>query len=235
MSKYSKQIGYGDVLYYSFTKKFGDYSSVVAEGLIISAFLFYILDIDEWNSAIGNVVRFLCVSLLFFGFSSLVLLVSNQYPYGIITLFALIDPLWLLIVKTLFYRSVDTRTYVSWLSAPLFFTSILTAVAFIIWVFMDSGHAWNSVTRVNAAEKTGCVPDFDEYPDCMSQDGSGETCFYSFDLTLYFPDDCDPACLNVYSECVNGIVLWAGPLMMCVSMLFLSFFCTFLRTGELQI
>jgi len=54
--------------------------------------------------------------------------------------------------------------------------------------------------------------------------------FYSFDSTLYFPDGCDPACLNVYSECVNGIVLWAGPLMMCVSMLFLSFFCTFLRT-----
>jgi len=67
--------------------------------------------------------------------------------------------------------------YVSWLSGPLFFTSIVTAVAFIIWVFMDSGHAWNNVTRVTAAEKTGCVPNFDEYPDCMSQDGSGDTCF----------------------------------------------------------
>ena len=206
---------------------------MLAGGLIVSVFLFYILDIDEWNSKVGNLFRIFSVSLIFLSFVLLVMLVSNQYPYGIITLFALFNPLWLLIVKTLFYRSKDTRTFVSWLSGPLFFVGILTAITFVTWVFLDSGNAWNKVTRVEAAERTGCVPDYEDYPNCISQDGSKETCFYTYESELIFPDNCEQTCLNVYSKCVNGIVLWAGPLMMCLSLLFLSFFCTFLRTGEL--
>mmetsp|Transcript_2489 Transcript_2489/g.5166 ORF Transcript_2489/g.5166 Transcript_2489/m.5166 type:complete len:926 (+) Transcript_2489:227-3004(+) len=224
------QMGYGENIYYSFSQHFGEYSSVIAESLIIFAFLYYIFDIDEWNSEIGNVFRILSTSLMFLGFASLVMLASNKYPYGIISLFALIDPLWLLIVKTMFYRNKETRTYVSWLSGPLFFVSILTAIVFVIWVFLDSGNEWNNVTKVEAAERTGCVPDYHDYPNCMSQEESGGTCFFTYDSTLYFPDGCEQTCLNVYSKCINGIVLWAGPLMMCVSMLFLSFFCTFLRT-----
>ena len=72
-----------------------------------------------------------------------------------------------------------------------------------------------------------------------NQDGSGGTCFY-VDYTnerqeLVFPDNCDQMCLNVYNDCANGFILWAGPVLMCLSMIFLSFFCTFLRsegTGE---
>lgn len=67
--------------------------------LVISGFFFWILDIDEWDSAVGNVVRFITISAMFSVFVLLVILVSNDLPFGIITLFAVINPLWLLAVK----------------------------------------------------------------------------------------------------------------------------------------
>ena len=209
---------------------------MLAGVLAISGFLFWIFDIDEWNSAVGNMVRLITMAAMFAVFVLLVILVSNEMPFGIITLYSIINPLWLLAVKSVFYRKRDTRTFVSWLSGPLFFVSILTAISFIVWVCMDYSNEWNSVTKVEAAERTGCEANFEDYPNCVAADGSGNTCFY-VDYTndrqeLAFPEGCDNTCLNVYSKCANGFILWAGPVLMSLSMMFLSFFCTFLRIGE---
>lgn len=141
-----------------------------------------------------------------------------------------------MISQAVFYRTRDTRLFVSWLSGPLFFISMLTAIAFITWICLDYDNEWNAVTKVEAAERTGCEANYDNYPNCVADDGSGNTCFYvdysSDRQELMFPENCDKMCLNVYQKCANGFILWAGPVLMCLSMLFLSFFCTFLRTGE---
>lgn len=229
------QMGFGEAFYYTLSNQFGDYSQYLAGILLISAFLFYILDIDEWSSKLGKVVCYLTSSVIFLGFILLVMLVSNDYPYGIITMFALFNPLWLLVVKSIFYRTRDTRLFVSWLSGPLLLISVLIAGTFIGWVFWSSENQWNSVTKVEAAERTGCAANFEEYPNCINEDGTGEACFYLDNSEgrseLTFPDGCDQMCINVYSECSNGLILWSGPVLMCLTMIFLCFFCTFLRTG----
>mmetsp|Transcript_28586 Transcript_28586/g.68827 ORF Transcript_28586/g.68827 Transcript_28586/m.68827 type:complete len:943 (-) Transcript_28586:155-2983(-) len=228
------QMGYGESFYYALSYKFGGYAFIFAGVLFISGFFFYVLDIGEWNSAIGNMFRVICTAVMFSVFIIIVVLTSNEHPFGLISLFALFNPLWLLLVKSLFYRARDARTYVSWLSGPLFLVSLLTAAAFIAWIFVDFDNKWNNVTQVEAAERTGCEANFDDYPNCASEDGSTGTCFYvdysNERQELVFTENCDRICLNVYKECSNGFILWAGPVMMCLSMLFLSFFCTFLRT-----
>jgi len=228
------QMGFGESFYYALSHEFGGYAYMFAGALGISGFFFFIFDIDEWNSTLGNIFRFLSVSAMFSVFVLIVILVSNEVTFGIITLFALLIPLWLLMVMSLFYRGKDTRTFVSWLSGPLLLISLLTTLSFIIWVLSDYSNEWNRVTEVEAAQQTGCAANFEKYPNCISEDGSGDTCFY-VDYSggwqeLVFPENCDKTCLNVYDACSNGFMLWAGPVLMCLSMLFLSFFCTFLRT-----
>ena len=229
-------MGFGESFYYVLSNQFGGYASIFAAFLLISGFFFYILDIGEWNTAVGNFVRFMYIAAMFIAFVIAVMLVSNQYPVGLISLFPLFNPLWMLMVKSLFYRERDTRTFVSGLSGPLLLVSLSTVTAFIVWVVLDHDNQWNYVTKVEAAVATGCEANFADYPNCVSEDGSGGTCF-SVDYSnepqeLVFPENCDRLCLNVYSDCSNGFILWCGPVLMCLSLLFLSFFCTFLRNGE---
>ena len=227
-------MGLGENFYYQLSHAFGEYAYVFAGGLGIFAFFFWILDIDEWSSPLGSIVRFICEAAMFTVFLILVILVSHEMPFGIITLYAIINPLFLLGVKSVFYRQRDTRTFVTWLSGPLFFIAALTAVTFIVWCCVDYSNAWNTVTKVVAAEETHCVPNVEAYPNCTNVDGS--TCFYVDHSKgreeLVFPPGCEHTCLDVYNDCAKGFILWAGPVAMSLSMMFLSFSCTFLRAGE---
>lgn len=226
------EMGYGELFYYQLSYKFGDSSYIFAGTLIISAFFFYILDIGEWNSAFGKIFRFICIFAMFATFVVLVMLISNEHPFGLISLFALFFPLWMLGVKSIFYRSRDARTFLSWLSGPLLLVAVCTIGAFIGWISSNYDNEWNAVTKIEAAQRSGCEPNFDNYPNCALQDGSEgyTTCFYvdyaNDHQQLIFPDGCEQSCTNVYNDCANGFILWAGPILMCLSMIFLSFFST---------
>jgi hypothetical protein len=229
-------MGFGESFYYALSDRFGGYAYLVKGILASSLFFFYILDIDEWNTAIGNGVRCISVAAIFSIFVVTVMLTSNEHPYGLISLFAFFNPLWLLMVKSLFYREFNARTFVSGLSGPLLLVSLLTVAAFVVWIFLDHENEWNHVTKVEAAIRTGCEPNFIDNPYCVGDDGSGTTCFYvdhsSSPRAIYFPENCDRACLNVYSACSNGFILWSGPVLIGLSLLFQGYFCTFLRSGE---
>jgi hypothetical protein len=229
-------MGFGEYFYFALSNKFGGYANVFAGMLALSGFLFYIFDVGEWNTATGNMFRFASMAAMFTIFVITVTITSNDHPYGLISLFALFNPLWLLMVKSLFYKEFNARTFVSGLSGPLLSVSLLTMAAFVVWVFHDQDNEWNDVTRVNAAVQTGCEPDFTDHPNCVSEDESRATCFYVDDSsaphTLIFPENCDRFCLGVYSACSNGFILWVGPVFIGLSLLFHSFFCTFLRSSE---
>lgn len=81
-----------------------------------------------------------------------------------------------------------------------------------------------------------CEPNFDLYPDCRKEEGSEEPCFYveTIDSIEYitFPQGCDGSCTGVYDDCLNGFILWVGPLLITFTMFFLGFFCTFFREGK---
>ena len=229
-------MGFGESFYYALSTRFGGYANVFVGVLAISGFFFYIFDIDEWTTAIGKIFRFISVAAIFSFFVITVVLTSNEHPYGLISLFSLLNPLWLLTVKSLLYREFNARTFVSGLSGPLLLVSLLTLAAFVVWIFLDHDNEWNEVTKVEAAVRTGCEPNFTDHPNCVSEDGSGATCFYvdysSASQSLIFPANCDRMCLDVYSACSNGFILWCGPVLIGLSLLFHSFSCTFLRTGE---
>ena len=184
-------------------------------------------------------MRFIISIGLFGLFLLWILLVSNEIPYGITAMFALVLPLWLLMIKNVFYRSMDTRVFFGWVGGPLLLLTFMTSVAFLVWVAVSPSNQWNEVTKVQAAEGTGCQADFEEYPGCYSNFTYGnsteqeETCFYLEEVALVFPEGCGKECLGVYSGCSNGLILWAGPLLMCLSMMFLGLFCRFLKTGKL--
>ena len=54
-------------------------------------------------------------------------------------------------------------------------------------------------------------------------------CFYDTPVDgVYFPDGCSPYCANLYMTCNISFIVWAGPLIISVILLFLSFLCSFL-------
>lgn len=233
------QWGFGESFYYALSQKFGGSAYIPASILAGYAFLFYILDMDQWNTKVGDVIRVFSIASLFVLFVIVIMLISNQFPYGVIALFALFQPMWLLSVKAFFYKDTETRIYLNWLGGPLFSTAFLTFIGFVVWVSMSYLNRWNQVTKVMAAERTQCSPDFSSYPNCLSNDGFGMTCFrlneYVYPPVLYFENNCETSCVHVYDGCSNGFVLWVAPLLMTLAMIFLGSFCTFLRTGMLKV
>jgi len=228
------QMGLGEQLFYTLSERFGDYAYGLALALAGYAFILYMLDANEWDSKLGSLVLDFSVISVVTGIVLLVLLIADMYPYGMVCLFALFNPLWLLAVKIVFYSSVDTRVYVSWLSGPLFLVSVAAALAWTIWVFFDVDNQWNTVARIEAAERSSCEPNYEVYPECRSKVGSEDTCFYVEEQRgtqmIIFPEGCSQSCTSVYSECLNGFILWIGPVLVSMTMFFLSFFCTFFRT-----
>ena len=113
-------MGFGEQVYYAIADEFGEYANTLTYGLAIFIFVLYMLDADQWNSVFGTVLLDLSVLAVVAGFVLLVLLLAYQFPYGMVCLFALFNPLWLLTVKLVMYTGKSTRVFVSWLSGPLF-------------------------------------------------------------------------------------------------------------------
>eukprot|EP00804_Cyclotella_cryptica_P010313 CCRYP_012242-RA/>CCRYP_012242-RA protein AED:0.10 eAED:0.10 QI:0/0.84/0.75/1/0.73/0.55/20/4684/1413 len=226
-------MGFGEQVYYAIADEFGEYAFGLGVGLLIFIFILYMLDADQWNSVVGTLVLDMSVLAVVAGFVLLVLLMAYQFPYGMVCLFALFNPLWLLTVKLIIYTKKDTRVFVSWLSGPLFTISVLIGLSWALWVFSEPSHQWNEVARINAASRSQCQPDYELFPDCRKEEGSDETCFYletsSGRQYIVFPEGCSHSCTQVYNDCYNGFILWVGPVLVSMTLFFLSFFCTFFR------
>ncbi|KAL7433449.1 hypothetical protein ACHAXM_003585, partial [Skeletonema potamos] len=231
------QMGLGENIYYVISDKFGDYAYGLALGLFIFGLGLYLFDAECWGEGEGGsiigIVLDICTMIIMLGVVLLVLCIADQFPYGMVCLFAIFQPLCLLAVKLIFYADVDTRVYVSWLSGPLFLTSLCTGIAWMIWVFSDPDNQWNLLVRTQSAERSGCMPNYEEYPDCRRggmNSTQEDTCFFIENDALVFPEECEQSCTGVYNDCSNGFILWVGPVLVSMTIFFLSFFCTFLRT-----
>jgi len=120
-----------------------------------------------------------------------------------------------------------TRKYVSWLSGPLFCTSVLIFLAWFIWTFWRDENEWTTSIRLLDASDTGCEANFKDREHCRG-DQTGGVCFMpNGPASIYFPEGCDINCRDVYSSCLNTFIIWAGPFLVSAGLLFLSFFTTF--------
>ena len=226
---------FGLLVYSYVTLHLERYAFYLAAALTVFIFSLYLLDFSYWDSKMGKILRKIYWAIFITGNMLLCLFLSGEYPYMPICVFAVITPLWLNLVKQLVYTEKDARVFVSWLSGPLFFISLLTFFVWLTWTFLDDLNEWNEVTRLALAEQTGCDANFEDFPNCTAIE-SEEVCYelwYSSvePPTIIFPPGCDETCVGVYDDCINPFILWVGPLLMSICTFFLSFFSTFLRTG----
>ena len=184
------------------------------------------------------------------GAAVVVVSLAGDYPYGPIALFIVATSLWMLFVrKTIsrFFGTADTnyseisaRRYIGWCSGPFLFVSLVVFVAWLGWTLVFTSQQgqsrWNDdeIYQVaTEAKAAACDPNFKEFPQCQSSDGSG-VCFsvnYSTS-SLQFSDGCDESCATkVYNDCLNPFILWVGPFLVSLCLLFLSFMATFLRAN----
>lgn len=219
---------------FSFLSKCEKNAYWLAGALVGLFLLLYIFDISYWKSKLGKACRYMGYLILLLGTIAFVLFISTEHPYGPICLFSVLTPMWLILTKELFHPQKNTRVYVTWLTGPLFFISIVTLLVWFVWTFLGDANEWNEVTRLADAEESGCEPDFTDYPDCRKSEGSDEVC-YEIDRTNYkiiFPEGCDEVCTEVFESCLNTFILWVGPLLAALSLFFLSFICSFLRVDD---
>mmetsp|Transcript_5005 Transcript_5005/g.6896 ORF Transcript_5005/g.6896 Transcript_5005/m.6896 type:complete len:903 (-) Transcript_5005:383-3091(-) len=231
------RIGYGTKAFYYLSDHFEQYAGVLGGAIVAFFVVLYLLDFTSWDSKHGAVARDICCVILMLGVCLLFLFMSGEHPYGPICLFIVLTPLWLLGMKVIFYPRKDTRVFVSWLSGPLLFASVVTLIMWMAWSFAADDHEWNEITEWHAAEEVGCEPNLEDYPECQKQDDPTDVCFTISleDNKIYFDEGCAETCPDsVFEKCTNTFILWVGPLMVSLGLFFLSFFCTFVREDSVE-
>ena len=119
-----------------------------------------------------------------------------------------------------------------WLSGPLFLNSVLVLASWITWTWWSPENKWVLVNRLADAETSGCVPDFLQYAYCESNSTVGDVCFSIEDMQLpVWTVECPHICTKVWDTCFNQFIVWVGPFLVSLGLLFLSFFATFLRSA----
>lgn len=212
--------------------------------IIAFSFLLYLLDIQHWSSKTGDIFRKLYLLLTVLAIATLIFASSSDHPYGPIALYIIFLPFYLFFTKFLFYNSKPNREFIHWLSGPLFAVAICTVVVWTVWTLWATENEWNLGIALDEAPGSGCVANDVDYPECYIDD---ELCFefdadtntLNFD-NCYYGNDADDggngnddgpgrACQQVYAECYNPFIIWVGPFLTCLGLLFLSFLASFLR------
>lgn len=237
------KIGYGLQTFYFLSRYYEEHAYILALSLAGFAFTLYLLDCYYWQSSCGRLARYLAISVFILGTAVLVCFISTTHPYGPISLYVVLTPMWLVVAKHLFYRNLTMRTYVPWLSGPLFFNAVVIMAGWIYWTFYSDAHEWTENTRLSDAQISGCVPNLQKYPECAPDEDQAQTtrnavCFVvdsNNPKPPVFGKECPEKCADVYDACSNMFIVWVGPFLVSLGLLFLSFFATFLKaTGTIE-
>jgi len=222
--------------YFYLSEHTEQYAWIVGLGTTMLFLILYLLDFGYWDSTWGKRFRNLAFFIIVLGIFTIIMFLSGDHPYGPIALFTIVIPVWLTFIKLLpMFRDVEQKIYISWLSAPLFFVSFGVIITWICWAASSNRNKWNNIARLEDAEESGCEPDYSKMPECRSTIQSSadmnDHCFI-IDVALekiVYPEGCPVTCTEVFEDCINTFILWVGPFLVSMSLLFLSFFSTFLR------
>lgn len=228
------KMGYGLTTFYYLSNYYERHSYTLGGSLAGFAFLLYLLDCYYWNSKFGRFMRMLSVAIIVIGLTVLVCFISATHPYGPISMYVVLTPVWLVLVRRAFYKHISMRTFVPWLSGPLFLNSILVLAAWITWTWWDPDHKWIQANRLADAEESGCRPDLITYPMCANrnQTSDNDVCFTIENNQMpVWTLECPRTCTKVWDTCYNQFIVWVGPFLVSLGLFFLCFFATFLRNG----
>ena len=234
-------MGLGEDYFIYLTKEYGEYAFYVGSATTIFSLILYLFDFTDWDSSIGKKIQLVSWLIISLGIIVMIILMVDEHPYGPIAAFSFITPLWLVAMKGICFRSLKTRTFISWLSGPLFFVSLVTGLIWLVWTFLEDENEWNEFNSIVYADAAGCQPTFEDFPECESQINEGKVCFYIvngteiiYETSLYNNDTnfCPESCSDINDSCINTFILWVGPAMVSMVLIFLSFFATFLRADN---
>ena len=232
-------MGWGEDYFHYFTEKFGEYALPIGGGTVILAFILYMIDFTDWNSKTGKRLQKSAWLILSLGIIVMICLMVDSHPYGPIAAFSFITPVWLIAAKQTCFRNLKTKTFVSWLSGPLYLISIVTGVIWLTWTFLEDENEWNEFNSIVYADAAGCQPDFNIYPECESLENPGQVCFVTtnnrtieYEQSVNDTSYCPESCSDINDSCINTFILWVGPAMVSMVLIFLSFFTTFLRADN---
>lgn len=224
------KIGFGTSVFYYIEWNLSYLNYYIASSIVGFSFLLFLFDVQHWSSDTGNTLRNVFFSLLVIAAMVFGILIASDHPYGPIAVFVIVFPFYLAAIKYVIYKTTPNRDFIYWLSGPLFLVSIVTMITWIVWTLWRNENEWNIGVALNEAEASGCDANFESYPDCDL--GNGQVCF-NFDTdtnTLNFDQCADgELCQNVFEECYNAFIIWVGPFLASMGLLFLSFFASFLR------
>ena len=223
-------MGFGNEVYSFISEYLGPLAYYIAGGLAGAAFTLYLMDVHYWTSENGVKARKFFYTVIGVGVLVLGLFLAGSFPYFPAAIFTILLPFYLGVVQKVFYSTNTTREYVYWLSGPLFFVAIVTITGWVVWTLVDTENEWNLGVALNEAEESGCVANYEDYPDCDI--GGGNACFY-FDAAYNRLDfsGCDDGeiCQQLFEECYNPFIIWVGPFLASFCLLTLSFIASFLR------
>lgn len=224
------RMGYGKVVLYFIENNLDFLRYPLGIGIGSFIFLLFLFDAQHWSSETGIALRNISCFLIITVGIVLGLCMASDHPYGPIAVFVILLPFYLASIKYILYNSTNNRTFIYWLSGPLFFLAFATIITWVVWTLSSKDNQWNLGVALYEAEESGCDPDFETYPDCELD--NGQVCFqYDPDQNSLNFDDCPngESCQSVYEQCYNPFILWVNPFLAGLGLLFLSFFASFLR------
>jgi hypothetical protein len=226
------KMGYGLDSFYYLSKYFEVHSFKLGAALGGFAFVLYLLDVYYWEDRCLKFFRMLFISIIVIGLFVLICFIATTYPYGPICMWIATTPIWFMIIRGLFFRKVDVRTYFSWLTLPLLLNSVIVFTLWVVWTYDRPENKWNASIRLRDAEMTGCEADASvEGGICVDED-TGAVCFSSQDNGPVWTDACPEKCAAVYDECFNQFIIWGGPCLVSIGLFCLSFFTSFVKKED---
>jgi len=240
------KLGYGLSTFYFLSRYYEHHAYILALSLAGFALFLYLFDCHYWDSTYGRMARYFAISILILGCATLTCFISSTFPYGPISAYLVLTPIWLVLVKHTLYSKLEMRTYIPWLSGPLFFNALLFMGIWIYWTFSVGGNSWTENTRLADAKNSGCIPDLEMYPECAATNSTESISIFAktpvcFDidptslLPPVFGPNCPEYCTKVFDNCSNIYIVWVGPFLVSMGLLFLSFFTSFMKkTGTIE-
>ncbi len=216
-------MGYGLNTFYYLSENYEQYSFYLGMAIGSGAFLLYLFDCYYWASPSGVFLRKFFLGSLAIATCILTLFMAGAYPHGVIAMFLVLTAGWMLVARLIFYQDVPPRDFVSWLSGPLFFVAMLSFASWLTWALWSEDNEWSVIIALADADDSACEPNFEDYPDCVGDDGG--VCFTADTETntLTFADGCEESCTQVYVNCANGFVIWVGPFLVTLVREFIYF------------
>uniref|UniRef100_A0A7S4M5X6 Uncharacterized protein n=1 Tax=Odontella aurita TaxID=265563 RepID=A0A7S4M5X6_9STRA len=215
---YGLDVATGSISYHDEAAK------VIYGSLAYMAFMF-IFDSHFWPIPL----RILSWFAIFVAFSLSMCVLFTEIPYGPISVFTVLMPLFLLGIRAVFYSSVPTHVYAGWIHGVLVSIASITLAGFFYWN-TKAENMWDSETNASYSSAVGCKVDYTDLDECRHPT-LDIPCFFSDETMeeVIFSAACRKQCLDVYQACEEAFIIWSNPGLASMTLFVLGFISKYLR------